>query len=344
MLEYFFGNGKWILECLAGVAALVILNALVRYGVRALPYRAEVVPAKWQMVLDKAFWGPFHLLLTILGAVYVGRIVLRQIGADPQDPVVGQLRDVGILICVVWFITVAIREWRRRAIAAKGARREERATVDLISKLISVFLWVSVVLMLLQSLGLPLTGLLALGTIAGGGLAFAAKDVTSNFFGGVMLYVTRPFVVGDKISIPDKKLEGVVEEIGWYLTQLRTSDRLPVFVPNASFLTMVLANISRQSHRLIKEVLVIPQIEHERIPKLISSLREVIRSCPDIDLQQKHAVHFAHLGTYGLEVELIAYAREPDDAQFFRTRTDLLTRSIQALEELGIRLVHRAVE
>jgi MscS family membrane protein len=344
MLEYFLGNGKWILECLVGIVALVILNALVRYGVRALLYRADLIPPRWQAVLDRAFWGPFHLLLTVFGAVYVTRIVLRQIGADPADPLIGQLRDVGILISVVWFITVAIREWRRRALLQKGARREERATVDLVSKLISVVLWITVGLMLLQSLGLPLTGLLALGTIAGGGLAFAAKDVTSNFFGGVMLYITRPFVVGDKISIPDKKLEGTVEEIGWYLTQLRTSDRMPVFVPNASFLTMVLANVSRQSHRLIKEVLVIPQIEPDLIPKLIASLRQVIRQSPDIDHQQKQAVHFAHLGTYGLEVELVAYTRETDDASFFKARTELLTRSIEVLEDLGIRLVHRSVD
>ena len=343
MLDYFLGNGKWILECLAGVVALVILNALVRYGVRALLYRGEVIPPRWQIVLDKAFWGPFHLLLTIFGAVYVVRIVLREIGGDPAEPMVGQLRDVGILICVVWFITVAIREWRRRALMAKGARREERATVDLVSKLVSVVLWVTVALMLLQRLGLPLTGLLALGTIAGGGLAFAAKDVTSNFFGGVMLYITRPFVVGDKISIPDRKLEGVVEEIGWYLTQLRTSDRMPVFVPNASFLTMVLANVSRQSHRQIKEVLVIPQIEHDRIPQLIHSLQEVVASSTELDLHQKHAVHFAHLGAYGLEVELMAYTKDTDDLSFFRARTDLLTRSIQALEALDIPLVHRTV-
>ena len=62
-----------------------------------------------------------------------------------------------------------------------------------------------------------------------GGLivGMAAKDLLSNLFGALMVYMDKPFKVGDWIRSPDKSIEGTVEDIGWRVTRIRTFDKRP---------------------------------------------------------------------------------------------------------------------
>ena len=66
-------------------------------------------------------------------------------------------------------------------------------------------------------------------------IGFAAKDLLSNFFGGLFIYLDRPFAVGDWIRSPDREIEGTVEQIGWRVTRIRTFDKRPLYIPNSVF-------------------------------------------------------------------------------------------------------------
>jgi len=341
MLDYFLGNGKWILEILAGLIALVLLNAGVRYGLRSILYRTNIIDERWRGILDRAFWGPFHLLLSILGASYVIRIALQELGLDPIYYTVGRLTDLGILASVSWFIITAVHEWRHRVLSTKGSRRRDRANADLIAKLVSTVLWIPLGLMLLDLLGMPLGGLLALGTVAGGVIAFAARDVTSSIIGGIALYLTRPFVVGDYIVVPDRKIEGVVEEIGWCLTQLRSPDARPVFVPNAVLMLSPQENLTRMSHRLLKEVLFFREQDREQLQNIIRTLQDVLNQSIELDPYMKRVVHIAHNNPMGVEVEIVAYSVEVEEVAYYRVRTAILMRALQALKNLGVAPVYQ---
>lgn len=114
--------------------------------------------------------------------------------------------------------------------AQRIARGDEvdHTTVDALVKLARLVTFVAGVLIVAQTLGFQITGLLALG--GGGGIAvgFAAKDLLANFFGGLTIYLDRPFVVGDWIRSPDKALEGTVEYISWRHTRIRAFNKNPI--------------------------------------------------------------------------------------------------------------------
>ena len=74
----------------------------------------------------------------------------------------------------------------------------------------------------MQEIGLSISGLLAFGGVGGLIVGLAAKDLLSNFFGGMMIFFDRPFRVGEFIKSPDRNIEGIVEKIGWRLTVVRT--------------------------------------------------------------------------------------------------------------------------
>jgi len=80
----------------------------------------------------------------------------------------------------------------------------------------------------MQTLGYSISGVLAFGGIGGIAVGFAARDLLANFFGGFMIYMDRPFDVGDWIRSPDQEIEGTVEKIGWRLTTIRTFDKRPL--------------------------------------------------------------------------------------------------------------------
>ena len=77
--------------------------------------------------------------------------------------------------------------------------------------------------------------LLAFGSIGAASLGFAGKDVIANFCSGLMLHITRPFVIGDEIMLPEKNLEGNIEEIGWFKTSIRDKEKRAVYLPNNFF-------------------------------------------------------------------------------------------------------------
>ena len=85
---------------------------------------------------------------------------------------------------------------------------------------------------MLQSIGLDMSAVVAVGGIAGVGIAFASRDVIASFFGGIIIMINRPFKVGDTIQ-SGGNVDGRVTRIGLYATNLVTKDNNPLYVPNS---------------------------------------------------------------------------------------------------------------
>ena len=111
-----------------------------------------------------------------------------------------------------------------------------------ISRIAALF---TTLIVYLQTQSINLSAVLAFGGVGGLVVGFAAKDLLSNFFGGLMIYLDRPFSVGEHIRSPDREIEGTVEHIGWRLTKIRALDKTPIYVPNSIFSTIAIANPSR---------------------------------------------------------------------------------------------------
>ena len=91
--------------------------------------------------------------------------------------------------------------------------------------------------------------LLTASGIGAAAVGFGAKALMENLLSGVVIYLFRPFTVGDWIDLPDKRLAATARTIGSYYTELFTAEREPLFVPNALFAGFAVANDSRRDHR-----------------------------------------------------------------------------------------------
>jgi MscS family membrane protein len=106
-------------------------------------------------------------------------------------------------------------------------------SVRLFSRLTRVLIIIAIALGVAQYLGFSVSGLLTFGGVGGIVMGFAAKDMLSNIFGGLMIQMDKPFSTGDWIR--SEKFEGTVEKIGWRMTRIRTFSKKSCLYPQFNF-------------------------------------------------------------------------------------------------------------
>ncbi|MDF5683392.1 mechanosensitive ion channel family protein, partial [Vibrio parahaemolyticus] len=179
-------------------------------------------------------------------------------------------------------------------------KNRDETTVQAIAKVARLFFITVGILTVMQAFGLSLSGLLTFGGVGGLIVGLAAKDLLSNFFGGLMIYFDRPFKVGDWIRSPDRQIEGTVERIGWRMTIIRTFDKRPLYVPNSVFSSIVAENPSRMLNRRIYEKIGLRYDDAEKMPQIITAVKEMLKNHKDIDARQTLIVNFDTFGPSSL--------------------------------------------
>ena len=168
----------------------------------------------------------------------------------------------------------------------------DATTTHAVGKLLRVSVIVTAVLSILQTLGISISGILAFGGFGGIAVGFAAKDLLANFFGGLMIYLDRPFALGDWIRSPDREIEGTVESIGWRLTVIRTFDMRPLYIPNSVFANIAVENPSRMKNRRIYETIGVRYEDAALLAKIVEDVETMLRADADIDQDQTMMVNF----------------------------------------------------
>jgi MscS family membrane protein len=218
-------------------------------------------------------------------------------------------------------------EGDRRWLAQRTAT-DRRALLDLTDKLISATILLLAALVVLRLLGVSPALLLTASGIGAAAVGFGAKALVENLLSGVMIYLFRPFTVGDWIALPDKRLSGSVEAIGSYYTELLTAEREPLFVPNALFAGFAVANASRRHHRRLLLELALRPEDAERVEAIAADLRQTLMNSPAVVNELPRRVHVSGLDSQGLHLRLEAFG--PADADAFHSLRQALVLAMAA--------------
>lgn len=155
-----------------------------------------------------------------------------------------------VLALVVFFVGAKLIKWIRKIVK----KSLEKANVDkgvcqFIDSLLKFALYAVLVFSILQKFGLDTTSVAAALASCGVAVGLALQGSLSNFAGGVLILVLKPFVVGDYIIEDNKGREGTVKEIQLFYTQLLTVDNKTVIIPNGSLANTSLTNVTAQDKR-----------------------------------------------------------------------------------------------
>ena len=288
-----YGIESWIGEVFLIVLAVVVMNFIAGRIVVRVARQAERSRTVWDDAFVRAVRLPLNLLIWLLGISFAADVIRSQTEA-PLFEAVPTIRYIGAIALVTWFLVRLGREVEAGFIRRGEALGQEvdRTTVHAIGKLVRLSLIITGTLVALQTLGVSISGILAFGGIGGIAIGFAAKDLLANFFGAMMIYLDRPFAVGDWIRSPDKDIEGTVEDIGWRLTRIRRFDKRPLYVPNAVFASIAVENPSRMTHRRIYETIGIRYDDIGVMDVIVHDVREMLLAHAEIDQTQTLIVNF----------------------------------------------------
>jgi MscS family membrane protein len=332
----FLKGESWVIQVFVIVFVALLLDWIQKRVIKRLYLKLKDTPTYWDDALLDAMRVPLTALIWLIGLTFAADIVKNKTGAYIFEAV-QPIRNVGVIIIITWFVVRFIKRAEDNIISKNLVHDPayDRTTADAIAKLLRLSVIITAVLVVMQTLGYSISGVLAFGGVSGIAVGFAARDLLANFFGGFVVYMDRPFVVGEWIRSPDKEIEGTVEEIGWRVTRIRTFDKRPLYVPNALFTTISVENPSRMTNRRIYETVGIRYDDAGKMGAIVEDVHEMIRTHPEIDTNQTLIVNFTAFAASSLNFFVYCFTRTREWVKFHEVKQDVMLRIIEIIEKHG---------
>lgn len=250
-----------------------------------------------------------------------------------------KLHDIGLILLFAWVFNRFIRLFEEQLLLGRLAKkRPDETTVQATGKLLRVGAIIIVILLILPSLGINVSGIVAFGGGSAIVLGIGAQQIFANYFGGLVIYADSHFKVGDWIYAPDKNIEGQVEYIGWRATQMRTFDQKACYVPNAILASSIVVNSSRMRNRCIKEEIGIRHADAAVLNKVTQEIRATLQAHPGIDQRKIILSHFTEFGPTSLKISVYAFTKTIDRKTYHDVQQELFLKIIQIIENNGAAL------
>lgn len=243
-----------------------------------------------------------------------------------------------IFAAVIYVIGRQIVKLIKRAFQkSRAAKNMHESAVGFISSCISITANLILVLTIVSVLGVPMTSIVALLGSAGLAIGLALQGGLSNFAGGVMILIFRPFDVGDYIVISG--VEGTVSKVSVFYTTLTTPDNKRIVVPNSTVSNETITNVSAEDERRLDVAVSIPEgVDIEKVRALLLSLAKEDSRVTD---HAEPAVYIVGYGSGCYNFELRVWSRKED---FWPLKFDLLVKIPKLLSDEGIGIAKTAVE
>lgn len=326
-------ENSWMVQ----VFAIVLTTMIASYVAKKVFDRLERGAAKtrtfWDDILVYSARKPVRLFIWVNGLLLATSIV-RNISNEPIFDFVDPVREVSFIVIFAWFMTSLIRRGEATAQDPNHVRKPlDATTASALGKLLRLSVLITTGLVVLQSLGFSVSGVLAFGGIGGIAVGFAAKDLLANFFGGLMVYLDQPFRVGDWIRSPDQEIEGTVEHIGWRLTRIRTFDKRPLYVPNATFASISVENPSRMQNRRIFETIGVRYGDANKVGDIVADVRAMLEQHEEVDTDSTLIVNVNKFAASSIDFFVYAFTKTTDWVTYHSVKQDVMLRIIDIIDQ-----------
>jgi MscS family membrane protein len=172
----------------------------------------------------------------------------------------------------------------------------------MVRKFINGTIWVIAILLVLSNYGVNITSAVAGLGLGGLAVAMAAKDTLSNMFGGIIIFIDRPFRIGNVIEFNGEF--GVVEEIGLRSLRIRTLNGFLLTIPNSMFAQSGVKNLSEGQYRRVELILgLVYDTSAEEMKKAKSIVHEVITSTDGVVEDREPVIYFDNFGDSSLDLK-----------------------------------------
>jgi len=252
-----------------------------------------------------------------------------------DHPIRALITIASIVQVALWgngVIGFLLRKWSaRRAISGDS---QNPTTIAALGVLIRIAMWVILLLIALDNLGVRITTLVAGLGVSGVAVALAVQNVLGDLFGAMSIVLDKPFVVGDTITVDT--FTGTVEHIGLKTTRLRSITGEQIVIANLDLLKSRIRNWKRMSER---GVTMVTRLSYDNPPHRIAGvpalIEQIVRATPQVRFVRSHVRALADLGA---EVETLYFVLSADYLVYMNAQQAITLGTLDGLAAEGVKI------
>ena len=295
----------------------------------------EKTPFAFDNLIATAASKPVGYLF-LIGGVYAAFAVLPL----PEKPdvagfVFGALK-VLVAADIVWFLfrVVDVGIYYLGKLAERTESKLDDQLIPLLSKAFKATIGLVGFVWVIQLLGYSVSSLLAGLGIGGLAVALALQDTLANFFGSIFIFLDRPFTVGDWIKLSD--VEGIVEDIGFRSTRIRTFPATLVSIPNKTVADATIDNWSKMPKRRVYQTVgVTYETSAEQMEQAVAAIREIVQNDEGVD-KKFIVIRFTEFGDSSLNILVYYFTKDVAFADHVATKERINLAVMRTLCDMGL--------
>lgn len=317
--QAYFGNT--ILQYVQFVATIFVFVAVGKTVSHLITTRARKITDKTKNKFDDLFLDIIEKpmwLVTFIAGLVVGYQFLS------FPPGISQIYyntlNVLFVLVTAWFLIRFVDGFLEqivRPMIKKTDSKLDDQLAPVLGKVTKISIVVIASLIVVSNFGYDVTAVVAGLGIGGLAFAFAAKETISDVFGGISIFASKPFIVGERIEIG--KVVGTVEEVGIRHTRLRNLDKRMVIIPNSKVANSVIINVtSAPQRKCVWHLGVKYDTPVEKLELAKKLIIDAINSHPECE--DDPIVAFEEFADFSLKILVIFYTKKNDFKEFVKAR------------------------
>lgn len=298
-------------------------------------------------------YKPLEFLFLVAAVTTLAENMLPQVINIPKSIVQTLVRStncltfVGAAARVVFNIKGRIVRESAWQLELKGDLTRQRR-LEAIDKLMSLGTLVVASFFGVRALGMDVNSVLAIGGVGGVAVGLAGREILENLFTGLIILSSNPFEVGDEVLFKPTSgqvVEGIVLDVGWYRTTIRSFEREIFTIPNSVFTRNVVLNITRKNREWrFYEFLYLRLEDLPRVSDIVSDARKILRQDSRI-IQKLHRRVFLHNVTREhCCIYISFYVEAANRDAFMAVKQDLLLAFIDCVQRNGAQLAKNRIQ
>lgn len=244
-----------------------------------------------------------------------------------------------VLVFIILFVGKKLTHWLLRLVK-KGFEKTkvDEGVAGFVGSVLKVILYFLLVMIIANVAGIATTSIVALVGSVGLTVGLALQGSLSNFAGGVLLLVLKPFCVGDYIIA--QELEGTVTKVDLFYTTIITTDNRTIVMPNGTLTNGSIINVTREPERRLD--LIVPIAYNDDIREVKRLLGQVAEQHADRILQGRDiTIVVSDFGEDAIQIAFRVWVKKED---YWALRADLLEEIKYTFDEHHVTIPFRQVD
>lgn len=308
------------------VFTLVIENIIIKFLIR-----------RGKKEVAKSFVAPVAkpMSILILFPILLVLIPVIQLPININTYLILALKAIWpVFLTIVAYRLVDIVGAYMVRLADKTESTLDDQLVPMVRKALKIFVIIVGMIVILMNLNIDIVPLLTGLSIGGLAFALAAQDTLKNFFGSIMIFIDKPFQIGDWITSGD--IDGTVEEVGFRATRVRTFRNSVTYVPNGMIADRTVDNHGlRRYRRFYTKIAITYDTPSDLINVFVEGLRNIVLNHPHTWKENFH-VYLNDMADSSLSVMFYIFFKAPTWGDELRYRHEVLIEIIRLAESIGI--------